>query len=71
SGFVGKVTRAIDDNEVEFELAPNVRARLLRSAIAEVRSRGEPVKDAPAAPKPAAEAKAPAKKPASETKAKS
>lgn len=45
SGFVGKVTRAIDDDEVEFEIAPNVRARLLRSAITEVRSRGEPVRD--------------------------
>lgn len=75
SGFVGKVTRAIDDNEVEFELAPNVRARLLRNAIAEVRSRGEPVKDAPA-PAPAAPAaeKAPAKasaKSSSQSKAKS
>jgi preprotein translocase subunit YajC len=69
-GFIGKVTRAIDDNEVELELAPNVRIRLIRSAIAEVRSRGEPVKDTPA-PAPAAE-KAPAKpasKP-SQTKAK-
>ncbi len=47
SGFVGKVTRAIDDNEIEFEIAPNVRARLLKSAIADVRSRGEPVRDTP------------------------
>jgi preprotein translocase subunit YajC len=56
-GLVGKVTRSIDDNEIELEIAQNVRIRLLRSAIADVRSKGEPVKDAPA---PVAE-KAPAK----------
>lgn len=61
-GFVCKVARSIDDNEVEVEMAPNVRVRLVRTAIAEVRAKGEPVKDAPTptpapAPKPAAEAK--------------
>jgi preprotein translocase subunit YajC len=66
-GVVGKVARAIDDNEVELEIAPNVRIRLLRTAIVEVRAKGEPVKDAPA-PKPAAETKTPTK-PAGETKA--
>jgi preprotein translocase subunit YajC len=66
-GVVGKVARAIDDNEVELEIAPNVRIRLLRTAIVEVRAKGEPVKDAPA-PKPAAETKT-ATKPAGETKA--
>jgi preprotein translocase subunit YajC len=45
SGIVGKVTKAVDDAEVEVEIAPNVRVRLLRTAIAEVRARGEPVKD--------------------------
>ncbi|QGM99451.1 preprotein translocase subunit YajC [Methylocystis parvus] len=64
-GLVGKVTRAIDENEIELEIAQNTRIRLLRSAVAEVRSKGEPVKDAPA---PAAE-KAPAKP--SQPKAKS
>lgn len=48
SGIIGKVTKAIDDNEVEVEIAPNVRVRMLRSAITEVRARGEPVKDQPA-----------------------
>jgi preprotein translocase subunit YajC len=74
-GIVGKVTKAIDDNEIELEIAQNARIRLVRSAIAEVRAKGEPVKEAPApAPaKPAAETKTPAKaaKPAPETKAKS
>jgi preprotein translocase subunit YajC len=48
-GIIGKVTKAVDDNEVEIEIAPNVRARLLRSAISEVRAKSEPVKDAPGA----------------------
>lgn len=47
-GLIGKVTKAVDDNEVEFEIAPNIRVRLARSGISEVRSKGEPVKDAPA-----------------------
>jgi preprotein translocase subunit YajC len=45
-GLIGKVTKSVDDNEVEFEIAPNVRTRLARSGIAEVRAKGEPVKDA-------------------------
>ena len=44
-GLIGKVTKSVDDNEVEFEIAPNVRVRLARSGIAEVRAKGEPVKD--------------------------
>jgi preprotein translocase subunit YajC len=47
SGFVAKVTKSIDDAEVEVELAPNVRVRMLRTAIAEVRAKGEPVRDEP------------------------
>ena len=53
-GLIGKVTKSVDDNEVEFEIAPNVKVRLARSGIAEVRSKGEPVKDAtPPAKSPA------------------
>ncbi len=48
-GLIGKVTKSVDDSEVEFEIAPNVRTRLARSGIAEVRAKGEPVKD-PAPP---------------------
>ncbi|MBM3578594.1 MAG: preprotein translocase subunit YajC [Alphaproteobacteria bacterium] len=47
SGFVGKVTKSIDDAEIEVEIAPNVRVRMLRSAIAEVRAKGEPVREEP------------------------
>ena len=48
-GIIGKVTKAIDDNDVEIEIAPNIRIRLARASITEGRSKGEPVKDAPAA----------------------
>jgi preprotein translocase subunit YajC len=44
-GMIGKVTKTIDDSEIEIEIAPNVRVRQSRSAIAEVRAKGEPVKD--------------------------
>lgn len=47
-GLIGKVTKATDENEVEVEIAPNVRVRLARSGIADVKSKGEPVKDAAA-----------------------
>jgi preprotein translocase subunit YajC len=49
-GLIGKITKSVDDNEVELELAPNIRVRLARSGIADVRTRGEPVKDAPVLP---------------------
>ncbi len=44
-GLIGKVTKTVDDSEIEIEIAPNVRVRQMRSAIAEVRAKGEPVKD--------------------------
>ena len=47
-GLIGRVTKATDATEVEFEIAPNVRVRLARAMISEVRAKGEPVKDAPA-----------------------
>ena len=53
-GLIGKVTKSTDETEVELEIAPNVRVRLARSGIADVRSKGEPVKDAPAAKTPPA-----------------
>jgi preprotein translocase subunit YajC len=45
-GLIGKISKAVDDTEVELEVAPNVKVRLVRSGIAEVRAKGEPVKDA-------------------------
>jgi len=47
-GLIAKVTKAVDDAEIEIELSPNVRVRQSRSAIAEVRAKGEPVKTEPA-----------------------
>jgi preprotein translocase subunit YajC len=44
-GLIGKVTKTVDDAEIEMEIAPNVRVRQSRSAISEVRAKGEPVKD--------------------------
>ena len=44
-GLIGKITKSTDDSEVELEIAPNVRVRLARSGIADVRAKGEPVKD--------------------------
>jgi preprotein translocase subunit YajC len=49
-GLIGKITKAVDDNEVELEIAPNVRVRLARSGIADVRAKGEPVKETPSIP---------------------
>jgi preprotein translocase subunit YajC len=52
-GLIGKVTKSTDENEVELEIAPNVRVRLARSGIADVRAKGEPVKSEPAKDTPA------------------
>jgi preprotein translocase subunit YajC len=44
-GIVGKVTKVLDEEkEVEVEIAPNVKVRVLRSTLADVRVKGEPVK---------------------------
>jgi len=40
-GIIGKVIRVVDDNEVQVEIADNVRVRLLRQMITDVRSKGE------------------------------
>jgi preprotein translocase subunit YajC len=44
-GLIGKVTKVVDDAELELEIAPNVRVRVLRAMITDVRAKGEPVKD--------------------------
>lgn len=41
-GLVGKVTRVKDDGELEVEIAPNVRVRVIRNTIAQVLSKTEP-----------------------------
>jgi preprotein translocase subunit YajC len=44
-GLVGKVTKVVDDEQVEVELAPDVRVRQLRAMLTDVRAKGEPVKE--------------------------
>jgi preprotein translocase subunit YajC len=43
-GLIGKVAK-VEDAEIQVELAEGVRVRLVRGMVAEVRSKGEPVKD--------------------------
>jgi len=43
-GVVGKVIKVIDDNEVEVEIAKDVKVRVMRSMVADVRVKGEPAK---------------------------
>ena len=44
-GIVGKVTKVRDDNEIEVEIADNTRVRVVKATVAEVRAKGEPVKE--------------------------
>ena len=45
-GLIGKVTRVKEgDGEIEVELNENNRVRVIRGTIAEVRVKGEPVKE--------------------------
>ncbi|MCX8254467.1 MAG: preprotein translocase subunit YajC [Beijerinckiaceae bacterium] len=44
-GIIGKVTKVVDDSELEVEIAANVRVRVARAMVSEVRAKGEPVKD--------------------------
>ena len=44
-GLVGRVTRVVDDDQVEIEIADGVRVRQMRSMVSDVRAKGEPVKD--------------------------
>jgi preprotein translocase subunit YajC len=44
-GLVGKVTKVIDDEKVEVEVASDVRVVQMRSMLADVRAKGEPVKE--------------------------
>lgn len=43
-GFIAKVTKVVDDGEVEAEIAEGVKVRIVRGMISEVRSKAEPVK---------------------------
>jgi preprotein translocase subunit YajC len=44
-GLVGKITKVVDDDQIEVEIADGVRVRQLRQMISDVRAKGEPLKD--------------------------
>ncbi len=43
-GLIGKVIKVVDDSELQVEIGENVKVRVLRTGIADVRAKGEPVK---------------------------
>src|ERR1700694_732152 len=44
-GLVGKVTKVVDEDQIEVEIADGVRVRQVRSMVSGVRAKGEPIKD--------------------------
>lgn len=44
-GLIGKITKVKDDTEVEVEIAKDVKIRVVRPTIAQVRSKTEPAND--------------------------
>jgi preprotein translocase subunit YajC len=44
-GVIGKISKVIDDHEVEVEIADGVKIRQVKQMVTEVRAKGEPVKD--------------------------
>jgi len=43
SGMIGKVTKVVDDAEAEVEIADGVRVKVVKTMIADVRNKAEPV----------------------------
>jgi preprotein translocase subunit YajC len=44
-GIVGKVTKSVDGEDLEVEIAQGTRVKIVRSMIADVRSKANPVND--------------------------
>jgi len=44
-GVIGKVTKVIDDDQIEVEIASDVRVRQMRGMVSDVRAKGEPAKE--------------------------
>ena len=44
-GLIGKVTKVVDDDQIEFEISDGVRVRQMRQMISGVRAKGEPAKE--------------------------
>jgi preprotein translocase subunit YajC len=45
-GLIGKVTK-VEDAEVEVEIAANVKVKVVKSTLTDVRAKGEPANDTP------------------------
>jgi preprotein translocase subunit YajC len=48
-GLVGKVTKAVEGEDLEVEIAQGVKVRIVRGMVSDVRSKGVPVNDNKAA----------------------
>lgn len=44
-GIVGKVTKAVDGEDLEVEIAQGTRVKVVRHMVADVRSKSQPVND--------------------------
>ena len=44
-GLIGKITKVIDDDQIEVEIADGVRIRQVKTMVSDVRAKGEPVKE--------------------------
>ena len=42
-GIIGKVTKVVDEQELELQIAENVKVRVARGMVSDVRAKGEPV----------------------------
>ena len=47
-GIIGKVTKAVEGDDLEVEIAPGTRVKLVRGMVADVRSRANPAPEAKA-----------------------
>jgi preprotein translocase subunit YajC len=44
-GVVGKVTKAVENEDLEVEIAQGVKIKVVRTMVADVRTKSEPVND--------------------------
>jgi len=44
-GLIGKVSKVVNETELEVDIAEGTRVRVVRSSVTEVRSKGEPAKE--------------------------
>ncbi len=42
-GLIGKITKVLDNHEVEIQIAEGVKIRQVKQMVTEVRAKGEPV----------------------------